>query len=134
MHNAIVAESFVYDNTEISGLYLRKALEDWVHFIYESEPTLTLPYDTTIASLMKEQEFVNLINNAGVLQQMNAIRLLGNKAVHNSGKNSKISTQEIIHHLQLLHGISYYFINLYGEDYIKPPHFSEEQIPLAPEV
>ena len=134
MHNAIVAESFVYDNTEISGLYLRKALEDWVHFIYESEPTLTLPYDTTIASLMKEQEFVNLINNAGVLQQMNAIRLLGNKAVHNSGKNSKISTQEIIHHLQLLHGISYYFINLYGEDYIKPPHFSEEQIPLAQKI
>jgi type I restriction enzyme R subunit len=65
---------------------------------------------------------------------MNAIRLLGNKAVHNSGNKVKISTQEIIHHQHLLHGISYYFINLYGEEYIKPPQFSDENIPLAQKI
>ena len=131
---AIEAENFVYDNTEVAGLFLRKGLEAWVHFIYQNEPELTLPYDTTISSLIKEPTFIEIVNNTGVLQQMNAIRLLGNKAVHNSGNKVKISTQEIIHHLHLLHGISYYFINLYGEEYIKPPQFSDENIPLAQKI
>ncbi len=132
MKTAVEAESFVYDNPTVAGLYTRQTLETWVHWIYENEPSLRLPYDTSINSLMKEPAFVELFNPE-VMNFMHTIRTLGNKAVHNVNK-PKITIQEAIHGLKLLHGVSYYFINLYGEDYIKTPVFYEEQIPLAQSI
>ena len=132
MKTAVQAESFVYDNPVISGLFTRQTLEAWVHWIYENEPSLKLPYDTSISSLMKEPAFVDLFNPE-VLNFMHTIRTLGNKAVHTVNK-PKIGIQEAIHGLKLLHGVSWYLINLYGEDYIKTPQFSEDEIPLAQSI
>lgn len=134
VYNAIEAEKFVYNNTEAAGLFLRKSLEAWVHFIYENEPDLSLPYDTSISNLMKNPAFIEIIGNSGVIQQMNAIRQMGNKAVHNTKKITQIKTQEVVHHLQLMHGITYYLINLYHDDYIVTPKFDEATIPLAHQV
>lgn len=132
MKTALQAEAFVYDNPVVSGLYSRQTLETWVHWIYENEPSLPVPYDTSISALMKEPAFAELFSPE-VLNFMHTIRILGNKAVHNVTK-SKISTSEAIHGLKLLHGVSWYLINLYSEDYTKTPAFDEDEIPLAQHI
>lgn len=133
MHSAIEAEKFVYDNPEIAGFFMRKSLEKWVGFIYESEPQLRIPFDKSLNNLINEPELSDIVRNSVVIDQMNAVRIIGNKAVH-PGK-SKIKIEEIVHGLKLLHGISYFFINWYNEgDYVKTPVFDEEKIPLAQHI
>lgn len=123
------AEKYLHENLEVTGLYLRKTLEQWVHFIYENEPSLKLPYDTSINSLMKDTSFVDVLNNPTLLNMMHAIRQLGNKAVHNTGK-SKITESQAIHTLNLLQNISYYLMSLYHEEHVVKPKFEEDLIPL----
>ncbi|WP_313305033.1 DEAD/DEAH box helicase family protein [Empedobacter sp.] len=124
------AEKYIYENLDIAGLYLRKTLETWVNFIYESEPTLRLPYDTSINSLMKEPAFIEIIESPELLSMMHAIRQLGNKAVHNTGK-TKITEDQALHVLQLLHSVSYYLMTLYSGDVVSKPLFQEDLIPQS---
>ena len=65
---AIEAENFVYDNTEVAGLFLRKGLEAWVHFIYQNKKEITLQNDTTVSKHIREHTFIEIVNNVGVLQ------------------------------------------------------------------
>lgn len=133
MHSAIEAEKFVYDNPEIAGFFMRKTLEKWVGFIYESEPQLRIPFDKSLNNLINEPDLSDIVRSSVVIDQMNAVRIIGNKAVHPS--KSKIKIEEIVHGLKLLHGISYFFINWYNEgDYVKTPVFDEEKIPLAQHI
>ncbi|WP_295220770.1 DEAD/DEAH box helicase family protein [uncultured Chryseobacterium sp.] len=127
------AEKYLFENLEVTGLYLRKALEQWVHFIYENEPSLRLPYDTSINSLMKDNAFVDVIDNPTLLNIMHAIRQLGNKAVHNTGR-SKITESQAIHSLNLLHNISYYLMSLYDDVHLVKPKFEESLIPVSPSL
>ena len=122
------AEKYIYENLDIAGLYLRKTLETWVKFIYESEPSLRLPYDTSINDLMKEPAFIDIIDSPELLSMMHAIRQLGNKAVHNTGK-TKITEDQALHVLQLLHSVSYYLMTLYSGNVVSKPLFQEELIP-----
>lgn len=128
MYSAKEAEKYIHENLDIAGLFLRKTLENWVHFIYESEPNLKLPYDTSIYSLMKEPEFIEILGNTTLINMMHGIRQLGNKTVHNTGK-SKITEEQAIHTLQLLHTVSYYLMTLYSGDHITKPIFDESLIP-----
>lgn len=123
------AEKYLHENLEVTGLYLRKTLEQWVHFIYENEPSLKLPYDTSINSLMKDTSFVDVLDNPTLLNMMHAIRQLGNKAVHNTGK-TKITESQAIHTLNLLQNVSYYLMSLYNEEHVVKPKFEEDLIPL----
>lgn len=128
IYSAKEAEKYIHENLDIAGLFLRKTLENWVHFIYESEPNLKLPYDTSIYSLMKEPEFIEILGNTTLINMMHGIRQLGNKTVHNTGK-SKITEEQAIHTLQLLHTVSYYLMTLYSGDHITKPIFDESLIP-----
>lgn len=123
------AERYLHENLEVTGLYLRKTLEQWVHFIYENEPSLKLPYDTSINSLMKDTSFVDVLDNPTLLNMMHAIRQLGNKAVHNTGK-TKITESQAIHTLNLLQNVSYYLMSLYNEEHVVKPKFEEDLIPI----
>ena len=128
IYSAKEAEKYIHENLDIAGLFLRKTLENWVHFIYESEPNLKLPYDTSIYSLMKEPEFIEILGNTTLINMMHGIRQLGNKTVHNTGK-SKITEEQAIHTLQLLHTVSYYLMTLYSGDHVTKPVFDESLIP-----
>lgn len=132
VQHAQKAEAVVYDDTTVAGFYIRLSLEAWVHWIYQNEPSLQLPYDTNIGSMMKEPEFVQLVHPE-VLRFMHSVRLLGNRAVHSVNK-AKIKTEEAIHALKLLHGITGYFVNQYSEEYIVFPNFDEDKIPLAQQI
>ena len=55
-----IAESRVFTEPKSAAHYTRLALEEAVHFIYREE-YLEMPYDTKLASLMREEEFRHVI-------------------------------------------------------------------------
>lgn len=103
------AELRVYGAPLYSAMLCRKSLEEWVRWMYENDSDLTLPYDTTLSSLMHDQGFKNIIAPSQ-FNQINLIRKLGNAAVHTG---AKIKTQESLYALKLLHGFISYVTQLY---------------------
>lgn len=130
--DGLKAENFVYDDPVVCVLYCRKTLEAWVDWIFETEPSLSLPYDTSIHSLMTQPNFTEIVNPV-VLQHMHTVRMLGNKGVH--GKTAKpVKLEEALHILELTYGIVGYLVNLYNEDYNVFPAFNKEEIPVASKI
>lgn len=130
--NAVKAEQFVYDDPVVCGLYCRKTLEAWVDWIYENEPSLTLPFDKSIHNLMMQPEFINLFDPV-VLKHMHTVRVLGNSGIHGKSK-LPIKLEEALHALELTYGFVGYLINLYSNDYEVFPKFDTAKIPLAQKI
>lgn len=119
------AEQHIYAAPLYAAMLCRKSLEEWVRWMYEHDEDLSLPYDTTLSSLIHEQCFKNVVAPMQ-FQHINLIRKLGNAAVHT---NAKIKTPEALHVLKLLHGFIGWITMVYGEEkpLIKP--FDESLIP-----
>jgi type I restriction enzyme R subunit len=103
----------------------RKSLEEWVRWLYEHDADLTLPYDTSLSSLIHEQCFKNAVAPMQ-FNHINLIRKLGNAAVHT---NAKIKPQEVLYTLQLLHGFIGWITMVYGEEKPQIKSFDESIIP-----
>ena len=119
------AEQHIYGAPLYAAMLCRKSLEEWVRWMYEHDSDLTLPYDTSLSSLIHEQCFKNVVAPMQ-FNHINLIRKLGNAAVHT---NAKIKPQEALYALQLLHGFIGWITMVYGEEkpIIKP--FDESLIP-----
>ena len=115
------AEQFVHSAPLYASVLCRKSLEEWVRWMYEHDPDLELPYDTSLSSLMHEQGFKNVVAPIQ-FNQINLIRKLGNAAVHT---NAKIKPQEALQALYLLHGFIGWVVLIYSEEKIKVPPFNE---------
>ncbi|MBS1515328.1 MAG: DEAD/DEAH box helicase family protein [Bacteroidetes bacterium] len=118
------AEQHVYGAPLYCAMLCRKSLEEWVRWMYENDADLTLPYDTTLSSLMHDQGFKNIIAPSQ-FNQINLIRKLGNAAVHTG---AKIKSQESLYSLKLLHGFIGYVTQLYSEEKITIPPFNENSL------
>lgn len=123
------AEKHVYGAPLYCAMLCRKSLEEWVRWMYEHDSDLALPYDTSLSSLMHDQNFKNLVAPIQ-FNQINLIRKLGNNAVHTS---AKIKPQEALYSLQLLHGFIGWVIQLYNEERIIIPKFEEGLIKKSKE-
>ena len=119
------AEQHVYASPTYAALLCRKSLEEWVRWMYEHDSDLTLPYDTTLSSLIHEQCFKNVVAPLQ-FKHINLIRKLGNAAVHT---NAKIKPQESLYTLQLLHGFISWVTLVYGEEKPAIKSFDESIIP-----
>jgi len=119
------AEQHVYGAPLYAAMLCRKSLEEWVRWMYEHDSDLTLPYDTSLSSLIHEQCFKNVVAPMQ-FNQINFIRKLGNTAVHS---NAKIKPEEALHSLQLLHGIICWITMIYGEEDPLYLPFDESIIP-----
>ena len=119
------AEQHVHNAPLYAAMLCRKSLEEWVRWMYAHDADLTLPYDTSLSSLIHEQCFKNAVAPMQ-FNHINLIRKLGNAAVHT---NAKIKPQESLYVLQLLHGFIGWITMVYGEE--KPPFtsFDESVIP-----
>lgn len=106
------AEQQVYSAPMYAAMLCRKSLEDWVRWMYEHDADLTLPYNTTLNTLIHEQCFKNVVAPIQ-FNHINLIRKLGNAAVHS---NAKIKPQEALHALQLLHGFIGWITYMYGNE------------------
>lgn len=119
------AEQHVYGAPLYAAMLCRKSLEEWVRWMYEHDSDLTLPYDTSLSSLIHEQCFKNVVAPMQ-FNHINLIRKLGNAAVHT---NAKIKPQEALYALQLLYGFIGWITMVYGEEKPEFKSFDEAIIP-----
>src|ERR1035437_8447061 len=75
------AEMHVYGAPLYCAMLCRKNLEEWVRWMYEHDPDLVLPYDTSLSSLIHDQGFQKIVAPVQ-FNQINLIRKQGNAAVH----------------------------------------------------
>jgi type I restriction enzyme, R subunit len=118
------AEQHVHNAPLYAAMLCRKSLEEWVRWMYERDADLVLPYDTTLSSLLHEQQFKNLVAPIQ-FNQINLVRKLGNNAVHTS---AKIKPQEALYALQLLHGFMGWVVQMYGDEKVTVAKFDERLI------
>jgi type I restriction enzyme R subunit len=124
-HTPQEAEQHVYGAPLYAAMLCRKSLEEWVRWMYEHDADLTLPYDTSLSSLIHEQGFKNVVAPMQ-FNHINLIRKLGNTAVHTT---AKIKPQEALYALQLLHGFIGWITYMYGEEKPSISPFDEGLIP-----
>jgi len=123
--NAIEAERNVYRAPLYTAMLCRKSLEEWVRWIYENDEELGSPYDSTLSSLIYHEPFKNLIGQNQIMR-INLVRKIGNQAVH---VNAKVSQQEALDSLRLLHGFISWVVSLYSETKPEIKAFDESLIP-----
>ncbi|MEO7349392.1 MAG: DEAD/DEAH box helicase family protein, partial [Terrimesophilobacter sp.] len=75
------AEHYTFGDPRSSIFYARRALELAVHWLYDADATLRVPYKDDLASRLHEPTFKHLVG-PGILAKMKVIRLQGNTAVH----------------------------------------------------
>ena len=122
------AEQYVFIAPGYSAVLCRKSLEEWIHWLYENDSELTLPYDTSLNSLLHNQDLKNLLAPS-IFKQVNLVRKLGNEAVHAS---VKIQPEESLHVLQILHNFTEWVMNIYSTVKITVPPFDVSLIPQEP--
>lgn len=124
--NLYKAECYITFDPAHSALLLRKALEEWVQWMYANDEDLVQVkiYDSNLSSIMHAQEFKDIIAPQ-FLESLNVVRKLGNNAVHT---NKKITSAEAIHALKIMHEFVFWIANIYREDdeRVIKPEFREE--------
>ena len=102
------AEKMVVTDPRGSLTYARMALELIVNWMYNNDPDLELPYDTSLNALMKNPDFKDQLSHK-LYHETDLIRKVGNFAIHNrevSGKDS----EKIIYNL-------FYFSRWFARSY-----------------
>ena len=86
----IEAEKGLIVTATTCAIMSRKALELALKWVYGIDGELTIPYQQTLATLIYDRNFKNIIDPS-LLHKIIYIQKLGNQAVHS---NIKISKQE----------------------------------------
>lgn len=127
LHRVMVkAESRVFTEPKTAAHSCRLALEEAVHLIYQEE-RLEMPFDTRLANLMREREFIDAVNSSvynGVYQYT---RKIGNNGAHYGktvkGKDALISIRYMFDFLK-------WFVNFYSiQEPNLPGAFDQSIIP-----
>ncbi|MEI7424373.1 MAG: DEAD/DEAH box helicase family protein [Prolixibacteraceae bacterium] len=126
--NAAEAEKHTFTNPKIGAFLCRSVLESSVNWIYDHDADLTLPFDTTLANLIHEQNFRNLIGPR-MFQEINVIRLNGNNAAH----EKKVNKQDSVVSLKGLFRFLSFLNNYYSDENQAIPAFDEKLIPAGDE-
>ena len=110
---AISAEKILNIDIAASVINCRRAMEFAVKWIYSVEKGLEKPYDTSLLSLMKNEDFRDIIDG-DIYRRMEAIRKVGNVAAHGG---NKISMEQAKLCLENLYYFFDYVAYCYGKDY-----------------
>lgn len=123
---SVKAEQWVFTDPRTSLTYARMALELAINWMFTNDEELTLPYDTSLNSLMKQREFQEQFTHK-FYNEIDLIRKTGNLAIHNKPV-SKADAEKIIEHL-------FYFSRWFAQSYTKKdldaiPMLNWELIPV----
>lgn len=123
---SVKAEQWVFTDPRTSLTYARMALELAINWMFTNDEELTLPYDTSLNSLMKQREFQEQFPHK-LYNEIDLIRKTGNLAIHNKAV-SKTDAERIIEHL-------FYFSRWFAQSYTKKdlgaiPMLNWELIPV----
>jgi len=77
------AEQLVHSDSRASCMRARFALEQAVHWLYEHDRDLRMPYDRSLNALLTTSDFERLLPPP-ILQKARLIQKVGNQAVHSS--------------------------------------------------
>ena len=125
------AESCIWSKPTYACLTNRKALEKAVVWMYKNDEDLTLPYDTTLNSLLHEDSFVRNIHSA-LIPKVNLIKKLGNIAAHESTQLS--DTDAMNSSKELFHFLYWFYLVYSADEPIRGLKFDETLIPrISPE-
>jgi type I restriction enzyme R subunit len=119
------AEKHTYTAPAYTAVLCRKSLEEWIRWLYENDADLEEPYDTSLNSLLHNQDLRDLLAPS-LFKQVNLVRKLGNDAVHAS---TRIQPEESLHALNIMHGFTAWVMKVYGEEKINVPTFDTSIIP-----
>ena len=95
---AISAERILHIDVDASVLNCRRAMEFAVKWMYSVDSYLSMPYDTSLNSLMNNEDFREIVGQ-DIWQRMRFVRISGNNVAH-SGK--KITLQQAEHCIENL--------------------------------
>lgn len=130
--NGVRAERYVYDDPEACAFYCRKTIEAWIDWIYENEPGLEIPYDSSLNNLLNNPELANILDPL-ILKHLHSIRVFGNKVIHDT-RHRAPDRDGTMHILKLTYGVVRYFVELYDENYDYIPGFDMDKIPEATQI
>lgn len=122
------AEKHVYGAPLYCAMLCRKSLEEWVRWLYEHDPDLVLPYDTSLSSLIHDQGFQKIVAPVQ-FYQINLIRKQGNAAVHTKATMKPV---EALHSLKLLYGFVVWLVQVYSNEKLDIPVFDINLIEKEP--
>lgn len=123
----IEAEKGLTITATTSAIMSRKALELGIKWVYGVDGDLKIPYQQTLATLIHDRNFKNIIDT-NLLKKIIYIQKLGNQAVHS---NTKIKKQESLLSLKNLHDFMLWITYLYCDNYVE--HRFNESIVSDPE-
>lgn len=128
---AYKAEKFALTSPVESCFNARAALELGVNWMFENDGDLIWPYDTKLASLMRDPIFKEIFDPYGDLyNELHLIRKIGNNAVH----NHRVKPQDAVHLLKCLFRFGAFLSTAYGEQEVRIPDFSDVLIPTGDEL
>lgn len=104
------AEEHVYKQPRFAAILCRSALEKMVHWIYEHDSDLSMPYDTKLSSLVHQYSFKSNIGES-LFRQLEIIRKIGNPAAH----GGRTSASSALIAVKALHAFAAYLAKYYGE-------------------
>jgi type I restriction enzyme R subunit len=109
--NAVKAESMCLSDPVISALYSRITLEKSIHWMFENDPGLKMPYDTSLSSLMRDINFSNRVP-VKLREPVHLVRKIGNYAAHGRDIIPEQSQQAI----RILYDFLSFFYSSYGRE------------------
>ena len=112
-----------------SAILSRKALEMIIKWVYGIDGDLKVPYQQTLATLMYNRDFKNIIAEE-LHHRIVYIQKLGNQAVHS---NIKISRPEALLALKNLHDFMLWVTYLYCENFTEHK-FDENLVPKTMDI
>ena len=125
------AESCIWSKPTYACLINRKALERAVVWMYKNDADLTLPYDTTLNSLLREESFAKVVPTV-FIPKVNIVKKLGNIAAHESTPLS--DTDAINSTRELFHFLYWFYFTYSVEEPVTGLKFDETIIPrVSPE-
>nr|WP_294897168.1 DEAD/DEAH box helicase family protein [uncultured Pedobacter sp.] len=140
------AENYLQSDPEVCAIVCRKALEEMVYWMFDTDRQIESVYedeDYSLANLMHKPSFIRLIGQT-LFTDINAIRKTGNLAVHNN-KKKKVTQKDAYTCIINLHAFAQWLVSNYGNTIISEPFNIDKigekpnavtvqlaEIPLAP--
>ncbi len=110
---AVNAEKLIHVDIETSAINCRRAMEFAVKWMYSVDSSLVMPYDNNIHSLLRTEEFRDIVDKDTRIR-LDLIRKVGNNAAHNS---NGVSLDEVKLCLENLFIFMDFVAYCYGNEY-----------------
>jgi type I restriction enzyme, R subunit len=115
------AERYCLVEPSLSALISRISLEKAIHWMFENDPGLKLPFDTSLSTLMNDWNFSNLIPDS-LRSSIHLIRKIGNFAAHGREIAANQSQQSVL----ILYDFLSFFYSAYGREDRKKTRFNQQ--------